>query len=125
MKESEDYVNELYTESREYEEDVTDEQCVNAINYFFDGEPADYYLHFEDVTIDTPVGNYIDINTPSINVGDKVLWADKRTPIGKESVYKVLEVGDGLVKISYGKPTDMDYFEVEVPWFEVIKIERD
>ena len=29
-----------------------------AINHCFDGKPADYLLRFEDVTIDTPCGNY-------------------------------------------------------------------
>lgn len=59
MQTSEDYVNELYQCSREYERDVTDEECVTAINHFFDGEAADYRLRFEAVTIDTPVGNYV------------------------------------------------------------------
>ena len=59
MEQSEDYVQSLLEQSREYERDVTDERCVAAINHFFDGEPADYRLRFEDVTIDTPVGNYI------------------------------------------------------------------
>ena len=59
MEQSEDYVQSLLEQSREYERDVTAEQCVVAINHFFDGEPADYRLRFEDVTIDTPVGNYI------------------------------------------------------------------
>ena len=60
MKGSEDYVNSLYEWSKEYERDVTDEECVADINHFFDGKPADYLLQFEDVTIDTPVGNYVD-----------------------------------------------------------------
>lgn len=55
----EDYVISLYGDSCEYERDVTDEECVTAINHFFAGKPADYRLRFEDVTIDTPVGNYI------------------------------------------------------------------
>lgn len=59
MGQHEDYVQSLLEQSREYERDVTAEQCVVAINHFFDGEPADYRLRFEDVTIDTPVGNYI------------------------------------------------------------------
>jgi len=59
MQGHEDYVNSLYEASKEYEHDVTAEQCVVAINHFFDGEPADYRLQFEDVTIDTPVGNYV------------------------------------------------------------------
>jgi hypothetical protein len=59
MEQHEDYVQSLLEQSREYERDVTAEQCVVAINHFFDGEPADYRLRFEDVTMETPVGNYV------------------------------------------------------------------
>lgn len=58
-RESDDYVDTLYLCSREYERDVTDEQCVADINHFFGGKPADYRLPFSSVTIDTPIGNYI------------------------------------------------------------------
>lgn len=59
MEEHEDYVNLLYEGCREYERDVTDEECVADINRFFDGKPADYRLKFEDVIMETPVGNYV------------------------------------------------------------------
>lgn len=59
MKGSEDYVTELLMESKQYEQDMSNEECVWAINHCFDNNPADYVLRFEDVTIDTPVGNYI------------------------------------------------------------------
>ena len=59
MEKNEDFVNELYQDSRQYERDVTDEECVKAINHYFDGDAADYRLQFNDVTIDTPVGNYL------------------------------------------------------------------
>ena len=49
-------------------------------------------------------------------IGDKVLWADKRTPIGEERVYEVFEVREDMVKIAD------DYSEAEVPWTEVIKL---
>lgn len=49
-----------------------------------------------------------------LKVGDKVLWADKRTPIGEERVYEVFEVREDMVKIAD------DYSEAEVPWTEVI-----
>lgn len=58
-REHDDYVDVLYLDSREYERDVTPEECVEAINHFFDGKPADYRLRFDSVTIDTPIGNYI------------------------------------------------------------------
>lgn len=62
MEESEDYVQSLLECSKEYEHDVTAEECCVAINRFYDGKPADYYLNFTDVTIDTPVGNYVNEN---------------------------------------------------------------
>lgn len=52
-----------------------------------------------------------------LKVGDKVLWADKRTPIGEERVYEVFEVRDDMVKIAD------EYSEAEVPFMEVIKLE--
>lgn len=52
-----------------------------------------------------------------LKVGDKVLWADKRTPIGEERVYEVFEVRDDMVKIAD------EYSEAEVPIMEVIKLE--
>lgn len=51
-----------------------------------------------------------------LEVGDKVLWADKRTPVGEERVYEVFEVREDMVKIAD------DYSEAEVPWTEVIKL---
>lgn len=62
MQGSEDYVQSLYEWSHEYERDVTDAECVSVINHLFDGKPADYRLKFEDVTLDTPVGNYVSWN---------------------------------------------------------------
>lgn len=59
MKEHEDYVQSLLEWSREYECNATDEECVEYINEFFDGSPADFRLKFEDVTMDTPVGRYV------------------------------------------------------------------
>ena len=59
-------------------------------------------------------------DTLKLKVGDKVLWADKRTPIGKERVYEVFEVfevRDDMVKIAD------EYSEAEVPYMEVIKLE--
>lgn len=117
MLTNEDYVNVLYDGCREYERDVTDEECVTAINHFFDGKPADYRLRFSDVDIDTPVGNYINESMLPLKVGDKVLWNDKHTPIGKERVWEVFEVREDMVKIAD------DYSEAEVPWCEVIKLE--
>jgi hypothetical protein len=68
-------------------------------------------VHFELATDE-------DIQTAHpLNVGDRVLWADKHTPIDKERVYEVFEVREDMVKIAD------DYSEAEVPWCEVIKLE--
>lgn len=62
MREHEDYVQSLYEGSKEYERDVTDEECVKAMNGFYAGKPADYRLRFSDVCMETPVGNYVHLS---------------------------------------------------------------
>lgn len=53
------YVNDAYCEVKQYQSDNNDEQMVNIINHYFDGKPADAYLAFEEITMDTPCGNYV------------------------------------------------------------------
>lgn len=53
------YVNDSYCEVKQYQSDNNDEQMVNIINHYFDGKPADFYLSFEEITMDTPCGNYV------------------------------------------------------------------
>lgn len=53
-----DYTDRLICESKQYEGDYTDEGIMEYINRYFDGKPADYRLHYSDITVDTPCGNY-------------------------------------------------------------------
>jgi hypothetical protein len=59
ISEDEDYVDSTMSECKQYEKDLTDEECLDTINSYFNGKPADYRLRFKDVTIDTPCGNYV------------------------------------------------------------------
>ena len=54
-----DYTDRLICEAKQYEGDFTDEGIVDYINHYFDGKPADYRLHYSEITIDTPCGDYI------------------------------------------------------------------
>lgn len=58
MKEDSDYINNCYSEAKQYEEDLSSRRMVNLINSYFDGEKPDYYLQFSDITMETPCGNY-------------------------------------------------------------------
>lgn len=54
-----DYTDRLICEAKQYEGDYTDEGIMDYINHYFDGKPADYRLHYSDITMDTPCGNYV------------------------------------------------------------------
>lgn len=53
------YVNDAYCECRQSQSDNSDKQMVYIINHYFNGKPADFYLSFEEITMDTPCGNYV------------------------------------------------------------------
>ena len=59
VKENENYVDDTYCELKQYQGDYTAERMVDIINHYFNNKPADYYLSFEDITEDTPCGNYV------------------------------------------------------------------
>lgn len=59
VNENKDYVNETYSEHKQYEEDYSEEEIVNYINSYFNGKPASYRLPFSEITLDTPCGNYV------------------------------------------------------------------
>lgn len=58
-KGNDDYVESLYAESKQYQGEVTETEAVDGINHFFQGKPADCWLPFSDITLDTPCGNYV------------------------------------------------------------------
>lgn len=59
LTENEDYVNDLFDGSKQYQGDLTAEEMVRAINSYFNGHGADAYLDYAEITEDTPCGNYI------------------------------------------------------------------
>lgn len=59
LKENENYVDDTYCELNQYQDDLTAEQMTDTINHYFDGHCADAYLGFEEITMDTPCGNYV------------------------------------------------------------------
>lgn len=53
------YVDDTYCELKQYQGDYTEEEMTDIINGYFNGECPDGYLAFEELTEDTPCGNYI------------------------------------------------------------------
>ena len=53
-----EYINNLESEVKQYIGDHTDEEVVEIINNYFNGNPADYTLSYGEITMDTPCGNY-------------------------------------------------------------------
>lgn len=53
------YVDDLLEGANQYQEDMTREQAVEAINHYFDGNPPMYELPYEEITEDTPCGTYV------------------------------------------------------------------
>ena len=58
LKEDEDYVDHHACELQQYLDNMTVEEAVETINTYFNGECADAYLAYSDITMDTPCGNY-------------------------------------------------------------------
>ena len=59
VKGSEDYVDGLISEAKQYIEDLDEQGVVECINEYFNGQPADYRLGYGEITEDTPCGNYV------------------------------------------------------------------
>ena len=53
------YVNDLFEDAKQYQEDMSREQAVDAINHYFDNNPPQYVLPYEEITEDTPCGTYV------------------------------------------------------------------
>lgn len=59
LKANKNFVDDTYCEVDQYQDDLTTEEMVERINTYFEGKPADAYLPFTEITMDTPCGNYI------------------------------------------------------------------
>ena len=55
----ENYVDNHASLLTQYIGDYTDEQVVDIINHYFNGHTANRRLHYSEITIDTPCGDYI------------------------------------------------------------------
>lgn len=61
LNENPAFVDDTYCEVDQYQNDLTAAEMANRINTYFEGEPADAYLPFSEITMDTPCGNYINL----------------------------------------------------------------
>lgn len=55
----EDYTNEAWEQTKQYEKELSGEALVNAINHYFYGRSADGFLQYGEITMNTPDGCYI------------------------------------------------------------------
>lgn len=53
------YAGYLDIDDSRFFNDATDKKAVEFMNIFFNGETADAYLNYSELTIDTPCGNYV------------------------------------------------------------------
>lgn len=58
LKEDEDYVDHHAQGLTQYVSVMDETEMTDTINHYFNGECADAYLSFEQITMDTPCGNY-------------------------------------------------------------------
>ena len=56
--ETEGYVDDTAAELNQQIGDCTGKEVVDIINRYYNGHPADYVLHYSEITMDTPCGNY-------------------------------------------------------------------
>lgn len=57
--EGESFMDEVYQECEQYQDDCTAEQVVKIINTYFDGKPADYFCPVLKLTEESPCSNYV------------------------------------------------------------------
>ena len=58
IREDENYLDRIESEIKQYMGDCTDEEIVEMINHYYDGNPAEYDMHYDEITMDTPCGDY-------------------------------------------------------------------
>ena len=59
LQANENYVDNHASELTQYIGDYQDEGIVEILNGYFNGEPANALLHYSEITIDTPCGDYM------------------------------------------------------------------
>lgn len=53
-----DYINEIWEGTKQYEGEMTEEECLKQMNLFIEENHAEH-LEYDKITIDTPYGAYI------------------------------------------------------------------
>lgn len=53
-----EYINELWEDTKQYEGEMTEEECLKQMNLFIEENQAEH-LEYDKITIDTPYGAYI------------------------------------------------------------------
>lgn len=59
LNENENYVDNYASELTQYIGDYYDNDIVDIINHYFNGHTANAWLHYSEITMDTPCGNYM------------------------------------------------------------------
>lgn len=59
LKANENYVDETAGDVKQYIGDYADDGIVDIINHYFNGHTADAVLHYSEIAIDTPCGDYM------------------------------------------------------------------
>lgn len=59
FKGGQEYVDELWEQTKQYEDAMSGERMVETINKYFNGRPADALLSYGNITTNAPDGNYI------------------------------------------------------------------
>lgn len=53
------FIDAIYECCKQYQTDCTDKEILKVINTYFNGDPADYLLDFNEITMETPCGRFI------------------------------------------------------------------
>lgn len=59
MKQDENFVLTELANAKQYHGDCSEEEIINTINTYWNGQPPQYYLPYDKITIDTPCGHYV------------------------------------------------------------------
>lgn len=54
-----DYVDEKSCDIKQFWNDFSEDEMLDAINHYFSGQPAQYAASYSDLTMDSPCGDYV------------------------------------------------------------------
>ena len=61
LEKNENYVNDTAANVKQYISDYTEEGITDIINHYFNGHEADGFLHYSELSMDTPCGDYVSL----------------------------------------------------------------